>query len=143
MIRRLTSGLIFCLAALSLSSTGETTEKTVTWTGWFSDFKCASARAASGTFSATNPDCAKSCIEKGAEPVFVSEQAKALFKVKGYSAVIEDLGYHIEVQATVDEAAKTITIRTVKRLAYEGPACSRPRKAAGLRSPVSSIPTHN
>jgi hypothetical protein len=46
----------------------------VTSTGWFSDQKCASPRAASGTFTAMNPDCAnaKKCIENGARPVFIS-----------------------------------------------------------------------
>jgi hypothetical protein len=39
------------------------------------------------------------------------------------------LGYHIEIQAIVDEAAKTISISNVKRLAYQGAACAR-RKAS-------------
>jgi hypothetical protein len=105
-------------------------EKTVTWTGWFSDLKCASSRAASGVFTATNPDCARSCIERGAAPVFISEQAKAIFQVKGYPSVIEDLGYHVQVQAAVDESAGTITIRQVERLAFQGAACARTRKSA-------------
>ena len=101
----------------------------VTLTGWFSDSTCASARAASGTFSATNPECARKCIENGAAPVFISEQAKAVFKVKDYPSVIDDLGYQVEVTATLDEVAKTISIQKVKRLSsYQGPACMRPKK---------------
>jgi hypothetical protein len=100
-------------------------ENSVTWTGWFSDEKCASARAAAGTFTATNPDCARACIEKGSAAVFISEQAKAIFLVKDYSSVLQDLGYHIEIQATVDDAGKTISIWNVKRLAYQGAACER------------------
>ena len=103
--------------------------KTVTWTGWFSDSQCAASRAASGTFSATNPDCAKTCIEKGVPPVFISEQAKALFKVAGYTGVIADLGYHVQVTATLDAAAGTISIQKVDRLSYEGAACARPKKS--------------
>jgi hypothetical protein len=105
-------------------------EKNVTWTGWFSDVKCAAPRAAAGVFTITNPDCAKSCLEKGAAPVFISEQAKAIFQVKDYSSIIDDLGYRLEIQGAVDEAAKTIAIRNVKRLAYQGAACARPRKSA-------------
>jgi hypothetical protein len=118
------------LIALTLAGVDNAEENSVTWTGWFSDLKCASARAAAGTFSGTNPDCARSCIEKGAAPVFISEQAKAIFQVKDSSSVIEDLGYHIEVQATVDEATKMIRIQKVKRLAYQGAACARPKKSS-------------
>jgi hypothetical protein len=78
---------------------------------------------------ASGGDCARSCIEKGSAPVFISEQARAIFRVKDYSSVVEDLGYHIEIQAIVDEAAKTISISNVKRLAYQGAACAR-RKAS-------------
>ena len=113
------------LMSLTLAGVGRAEQKSVTWTGWFSDLKCASARAAAGTFTATNPDCARSCIEKGAAPVFISEQVSAVFRVKDYPAVIEDLGYHVEVQATVDEPATTIMIQKVKRLAYQGAACAR------------------
>jgi hypothetical protein len=103
---------------------------TVTWTGWFSDAKCATGRVAFGMFASTNPDCARQCIGAGAVPVFISEQAKALFEVKGYPALVDDLGYHMEVRATVDDAAKTITIQKTTRLGYDGAACSRPKKPA-------------
>jgi hypothetical protein len=120
------------MVSLSMAEPGT---RNVTWTGWFSDSQCASARAASGTFSATNPECAKTCIEKGGAPVFISEEAKAIFRVKDYPSdhpsVVEDLGYHVEVTAAVDEGAKTISIRSVKRLAYEGAACARPKKTGG------------
>ena len=97
--------------------------------GWrrYAAYPCATA---AGVFTITNPDCARSCLEKGAAPVFISEQAKAIFQVKDYSSVVGDLGYHLEIQATVDEAAKTIAIRNVKRLAYQGASCARPRESA-------------
>jgi hypothetical protein len=104
--------------------------KSVTWAGWFSDLDCASGRASGGVFTATNPECAKKCLQKGTPPVFISEQARAIFRVKDYPSVIADLGYHLEVQAAVDEAAKTISIQKVKRLAYEGASCQRPKKSA-------------
>ena len=119
----------FSLIFLALAGGAKAEEKSVTWTGWFSDVKCAAPRAAAGVFTITNPDCAKSCLEKGAAPVFISEQARAIFQVKDYSSIIADLGYHLEIQGTVDEAAKTIAIRDVKRLAYQGAACARPRKS--------------
>lgn len=116
--------------SFALADFSSAAEKSVTWTGWFSDLKCAAARALSGTFTATNPDCARKCIEEGAAPVFISEQAKAIFQVKGSASVIDDLGYHVEVRATVDDAGKTITIQKVERLGYDGAACARPKKSA-------------
>jgi hypothetical protein len=116
--------------SLALAGVAKTDEKKVTWTGWFSDLQCASSRAGAGVFGATNPDCAQKCIEKGVAPAFISEQVKAVFQVKESASVIDDLAYHVEVQATVDEAAKTIKIEKVKRMEYQGPACARPRKTA-------------
>jgi hypothetical protein len=71
---------------------------------------------------------AKRCIERGAAPVFISEQAKGIFKVKDYPGIIDDLGYHVEIAAMVDESAKTISVQKVKRLSYEGATCARPKK---------------
>jgi hypothetical protein len=119
-----------CIVCLALSSTLRSETKDITWTGWFSDSQCAYARAASGAFSATNPDCAKRCIEKGAAPVFISEQGKAIFRVTNYPSVLDQLGYRVEVTATVDEDAKTISVRNVKQLSYEGAACARPKKTS-------------
>jgi hypothetical protein len=129
MMRRFAYVVGACLVGLGLAGVLRSETK-VTWTGWFSDASCSAARATSGILTATNPDCAKRCIEKGEAPVFISEQAKAIFKIKDYPKVIDDLGYHVEVTATVDEAAKTISVREVKRLSYEGAACGRPKKTS-------------
>jgi hypothetical protein len=98
-----------------------------TWTGWFSDEKCARARASSGTYSATNADCARRCIEGGAAVVFIAEQEKALYMVKNYTAAKDDLGYQIEVTGTLDEQTQTLTVQSVKRLQAVGPSCARPK----------------
>jgi hypothetical protein len=62
--------------------------------------------------------------------VFISEQAKAVFNVKDYRAVISDLGYRVEVVATVDDTAKTLSIKKVTRLSEAGAACALSRKSA-------------
>jgi hypothetical protein len=122
--------LIRCtVAVLCFLAPAIAAERSVTWTGWFADEQCASARAASGTFTKTNPECARTCILKGSGAVFVSQQEKALFRVQG-SSILEHLGYRVEVQAKVDDTAKTITIQKVTQLEYEGPSCGRPQKTA-------------
>ena len=96
-------------------------------TGRFACEKCTAPRAAKGDLRPSNPECAKQCIDKGSEAVFISEQGKELLKVRNHTSVKEDLGYHIEVPGKVDPASKTISIETVRRLEYEGASCSRPR----------------
>ena len=102
---------------------------TVTLTGWFSDEGCARGRVASGAISPTNPDCAKKCLDKGAQAVFISEQGKEMVKVAGYANVRDDLGYHLEITGIPDSATKTISVKSVKRIGeYQGPSCARPKK---------------
>jgi hypothetical protein len=116
------------LLAAAFTGAAAAEEKTVTWTGWFADSKCHAAGAIAGKVTGTNPDCSKTCIEQGASPVFVSEQANAIFAVKEYASVMDDLGFHVEVQAVVDEAGKTIRVRGLKHLEAQGASCARPRK---------------
>ena len=103
--------------------------KQVTWTGWFADDGCARARLTAPVLTQTNPDCARKCLEKGAAPVFISEQAHAIYRVSDYTGVAGDLGYHLELTGTLDETGKTISVQAVKRISeYQGPSCARPRK---------------
>jgi len=101
-----------------------------TWKGWFSDLSCATPRAKSGVFTATNPECAKKCIESGVPPAFISDEAKAVFRVQGHPTLKDDLGYYVEVTGDVDMDAKIINVRSVKRLEYQGASCARPKPAA-------------
>jgi hypothetical protein len=104
-------------------------DKTVTLTGWFSDEGCARGRVASGAIGPTNPECAKQCLDKGAQAVFISEQRKEMLKVTGYEKVKDDLGYRVEVTGVLDAAAKNISVQTVKRIGeYQGPSCARTKK---------------
>ena len=116
------------LALFTICCVAGAAEKTVNWTGWFSDEGCAKGRVAAGLITPTNPDCARSCIQKGAAAVFISEQAKALYRVQGYERVVDDLGWHVQVEAAVDEEAHTVTIQKVTRMDYRGASCGRPTK---------------
>jgi hypothetical protein len=102
---------------------------TVKLTGWFACDKCTSARVAKGDIRPSNPVCAKECIEKGDDAVFLSEQGKRSLKVRNYTSLTEDLGFHIEVKGRIDPAGNTIEIESVKRLWYDGASCVRPRSA--------------
>lgn len=121
--------IALCAYVFAMTAILNSAPREVAWTGWFSDERCAAGRAKSGAFTATNPDCAKRCITEGAAPVFISEQAQAIFKIRNYPAAVDDLGYHLEIKATLDEENHTLSIDSVKRLAYEGASCARPKKA--------------
>lgn len=117
------------LAARTTPETGAAPEAR-TMTGWFADAQCAAPRVAKGIIAPNNPDCVKKCLREGVAPVFLSQQAKAMYEVRGYPSVAEDVGWHVEVVGTIDEAGKTIAITSVKRLEEEGAMCALPRKAA-------------
>ena len=125
--RALTIGLGLVIPALAAAQSASE-PKITTSTGWFSDKGCAAPRVARGQIGPNNPDCVKRCLDEGAAPVFISEQAKAMFDVKDYATVKDDAGYRVEVTGIVDEAAKTITVKSVKRLEAVPVTCARPQK---------------
>jgi hypothetical protein len=108
-------------------------EPTTKWTGWFSDKGCAAAKVRSGEISPNGTTCVKKCLSEGATPVFVSEQAKDMFEVKDHPAVLEDVGYRLEVTGVVDENIKTVSVRSVKRLSEIVQMCSLKKRPAGKK----------
>jgi hypothetical protein len=114
------------IAGIGAASFADDPTPTVS-TGWFSDKSCAESRVAKGEIGPNNPDCVKKCLEKGVPPVFISEQAKAMFEIRDYAGVKDDIGYYVEVTGTVDNAAHTIAVRSVKRLSYVGAICHIPK----------------
>lgn len=119
-----------CLTGVLMLTATPAWAATVQLTGWFSCDKCTTARVAKGEMRPSNLVCAKDCIEKGDHAVFLSEQGKESLRVKDLPSVTEELGYHVEVTGVVDAKAKTIAIKSVKRLSYEGASCARPRPSA-------------
>lgn len=103
----------------------------VTLNGWFSDKGCAAAKIASGDITPNGTICVKKCLDDGAPPVFVDQKAGRMYDVVGYTAVKDDVGFYLEVEATVDEKARTITIRSTKRLGDVIQMCGRKKPSAG------------
>ena len=116
------------VAAAGAGSTAIAEPKAVTWTGWFSDITCAKGRVENGEIGPNNTVCVKKCLDEGAIAVFISEQAKAMFVVKDHPALKEDVGYHVELTGVVDEEAKTVSVRSVKRLSEVTNVCGVPKK---------------
>lgn len=104
--------------------------RAVTLNGWFSDKGCAAAKIASGDITPNGTACVKKCLDEGATPVFVDPKAGRMYDVVGYAAVNDDVGYYLEVEAIVDGKAKTIAIRSTKRLGDVIQMCGR-KKPSG------------
>jgi hypothetical protein len=99
-----------------------------TWTGWFSDGRCAREPKPDEAVRPNGTECVRRCLLEGSTPVFLSEQANAIFTVLDYPAVREDVGYRVEVVGRVDEAAKTIAVTSVTRLSEVTALCLLPKK---------------
>jgi hypothetical protein len=117
------------LATSAAARAQDHSAKTVTLTGWFSDAQCAPARLKAAKLGPSNPDCSRTCIEKGVAAVFISESGHEILKVTDYAGVKENLGFHVEITGTLDPASKTVSVKSVKQLSWDGASCSRPRKA--------------
>jgi hypothetical protein len=127
MKRKISRKTLF-LAVLIMAGRVHASPEVMKLTGWFACNKCTAERVVHGDIRPSNPVCAKQCIDRGDEAVFLSEKGKESLRVRNYASAADDLGYHVEVTGVVDQAAKTITIESVKKLSYEGASCARSRK---------------
>ena len=105
-----------------------TWEDTVTLKGWISDEGCAQSKVRAEEVTPNGTVCVKKCLDDGAEAVFVHPASRTLFALKNYPTLREDVGYHLELTGVVDEASKTITVRSVKRLDEIVNVCALPKK---------------
>ena len=96
--------------------------------GWFSDKGCAAAKLKSDEVTPNGTVCVKKCLDEGATPVFVDPKARAMYDVKDHATLKDDVGYYLEVSGVVDEKAKTISVRSVRRLGDVIEMCARPPK---------------
>ena len=122
-------GLAAVLAVATPYAAPQKTDANVqTWTGWFSDKQCARTPAAGESVRANGTECVKKCLNEGSAPVFLSEQANAIYDVQNHTSVKDDVGYRVELTGAVDEKAKTISVQSVKRLSAVTSMCLVPKK---------------
>src|SRR5450759_2514036 len=55
--------------------------------GWLSD----------GTFTATNPECAKECVAKGKKIVLIDLDLKMIFEIANQSLAKRNIGDYVEI----------------------------------------------
>ena len=103
-------------------------ENVVTLNGWLSDKDCAAAKMQGETITPNGTACVKKCLDGGATPVFVDPKGREMYEVKEHAALKDDVGYYLELTGVVDAKAKTIEVRSVKRLGDVVQMCARPVK---------------
>jgi hypothetical protein len=96
--------------------------------GWLSDEGCAGARAKSGVFTSTSPDCAKKCVGEGKQIVLVEPEHKRLLTIANRDAAMERVGDYVEISGDLDEHAGTLRIESVKLLEKGRAMCDVPAK---------------
>lgn len=99
--------------------------ETQTFHGWLSDEGCARGRAKGKVFTATNPDCARQCVAKGARIVFIDPNAHAVFDISNQDAARENIGDEVAVTGSLTGSV-TLHIDSLKLVARGVSKCSRP-----------------
>ena len=94
--------------------------------GWLSDEGCARGRAQSGTFTATNPDCAKECIAKGKKIVLIDPERKMIFVIVNQDLAKKNVCDYVEIAGHMDVQAKTVRVDSLKLLETGTATCDRP-----------------
>lgn len=109
-------GTILMLVATSFAAN--------TYTGWVSDAQCAGSRARSGTFTATNPACARKCVKEGKSVVLVSEELRKVFTIENPDTLKSQVGNKVRVSATAPKDG-SLYIQTVEFVEEGHPECGR------------------
>ena len=96
--------------------------------GWLSDESCAGGRASSGTYTGTNPDCAKKCVHEGKKIVLVDPDHKRLLTIANQDVARERVGDYVEINGDLDEHARSLRIDSMKLLEKGRAMCDVPAK---------------
>src|ERR1035441_2555232 len=124
--RRFLLALVLVLAVGGLAQqTARQSETAIR--GWLSDEGCARGRAESGTFTATNPQCAKDCVAKGKKIVLIDPDRQMIFEIANQSLAKKNIGDYVEIAGRMDLQAKTVRIASLRMLTRGNASCERPK----------------
>ena len=117
----------FALGLLIAVKPSSSADKTML-RGWLSDEGCAGGRASSGTYTGTNPDCAKKCVREGKRIVLVDPDHKRLLTIANQDAARERVGDYVEINGELDQQAKSLHIDSLKLLEKGSAMCDVSKK---------------
>lgn len=123
----------FCCATLVHANPPQNSTKTEIVRGWLSDERCAKGRAEGGTYTATNPECAKECVNKGKKVVLVDPVGKRILVLTNQEVGKKNVGDYVEIAGEIDSKAMTLHAESLKFLEKGSAMCGvPPKKKAGL-----------
>ena len=117
--------IMICVACFALA---QAATETRTLRGWLSDEQCARARASSGGYTGTNPECAKRCVAQGKKIVFIDPNGREVLDISNQEAARANAGDQVEVMASIDPASHAMHIESLKLLARGVEMCTRPAR---------------
>lgn len=129
-MQRAAAAVVLVLAAVSVAAS-DSTARTVTRKGWFGDENCSRSKvAADAKVGPNGQECTRKCIREGVPVVFIDEQAKTLYRVDNPKVTDGIESDYVEMVGTIDAAAKTVHVDSVKVLEKYVAKCSVPPPAA-------------
>jgi len=125
-MKRLAAAAVLLLAALAADAS-DTGASAVTRKGWFGDANCAGSKVAPAAKVGPNgQECTRKCIREGVPVVFIDEQARAIYRVDNPKLTDGIESDYVEMVGTVDAAAKTVHVDSVRVLEKYLAKCSVP-----------------
>jgi hypothetical protein len=124
-----TSGIPILLILIVYASAADKTSPSAeskTIRGWLSDESCANARASSGKFTGTNPDCAKECVAKGKKIVLIDPEAKQVVKIETQESARDYIGDYVEIKGALSSQTQMLHIDSLRKLSTGVTECERP-----------------
>lgn len=104
-VKRIVAVLVLILSSAAIAANAADSSKI---NGWISDSMCGAKHTGTGAA------CVKKCIAGGMSPVFVDEAKKAVWTIDNPDAVKSFYGDHVTVNASVDEAKKSVHIDSIE-----------------------------
>lgn len=121
-----------CSSGMVLATPPQNSTQTETLRGWLSDEACAKGRAKDGTYTATNPECAKACVNKGKKIVLVDPEGKRVLVLANQEVGRNNVGDYVEISGRIDKKSQTLYAESLKFLEKGSAMCGvQPKKKAG------------
>jgi hypothetical protein len=129
-MQRAAAAVVLVLAAVSIAAS-DSAVRAVTRKGWFGDENCSRSKvAADAKVGPNGQECTRKCIREGVPVVFIDEQARAIYRVDNPKLTDGIESDYVEMAGTIDAAAKTVHVDSVRVLEKYVAKCSVPPPVA-------------
>jgi hypothetical protein len=121
---RVVAAAVLLLLAISAAAS-DSASRAVTRKGWFGDENCSRSKVApDAKVGPSGQECTRKCIRKGVPVVFIDENARALYRVDNPKVTRGIESDYVEMIGTIDAAAKTVHVDSVRVLEKYVAKCS-------------------